>query len=49
MHESIYDKFVEGCIKYAEGIKVGDPQDPETTQGAVVSKEQFERILYYIG
>lgn len=48
VHESIYDKVVEGCIKYAEGIKVGDPQDKETVQGAIVSKEQFERVLYYI-
>ncbi len=38
VHESIYDKFVEGCVKYASTIKVGDPQDLETTQGAIVSK-----------
>jgi len=49
VHESIYDKFVEGCIKYAEGIKVGHPQEKETVQGAIVCKEQFDRILYYIG
>ena len=48
VHQSIYDKVVEGCIKYAQSIKVGDPQDKETVQGAIVSKEQFERILYYI-
>jgi len=29
-------------------MKVGDPQDKETVQGAIVSKEQFERVLYYI-
>lgn len=40
---------MEGCIKYAENIKVGDPLDTATTQGAVVNKEQFDRILYYIG
>jgi aldehyde dehydrogenase (NAD+) len=28
---------------------VGDPLDEATTQGAVVNKDQFERILYYIG
>jgi acyl-CoA reductase-like NAD-dependent aldehyde dehydrogenase len=27
VHESIHDKFVEGCIKYAQGLKVGDPLD----------------------
>ena len=48
VHESIYDKVVEGCVKYAANIKVGNPQDKETTQGAVISKEQFDRVLYYI-
>lgn len=48
VHESIYDKFVEGCIKVAEGITVGDPMEKSNTLGAIVSKEQFDRILYYI-
>lgn len=48
VHESIYDKVVEGCVKYAQSIKVGDPQDKNTTQGAVICKEQFDKILYYL-
>lgn len=48
VHESIYDKFIEKCIAIAKRIVVGDPLDKKTTQGAIVSKEQFERILMYI-
>lgn len=48
VHEDIYDKFVEGCVEYAKTIKVGNPMEEETTQGAVICKEQFDRILYYI-
>lgn len=48
VHEAIYDKFVEGAVKLAQKIKVGDPMDESSTQGAIVSKEQFDRIMYYI-
>ena len=41
VHESIYDKFVEKCIEYVSQIKVGNPLDSDTNQGAVVSKQQF--------
>jgi aldehyde dehydrogenase (NAD+) len=48
IHESIYDEVVKRCIAIAEGIVVGNPHDPNTQQGAVVSKEQFDRILWFI-
>ncbi len=48
VHESIYEKFVEGAVKRAQAIKVGHPMDESSMQGAIVSKEQFDRIMYYI-
>jgi aldehyde dehydrogenase (NAD+) len=49
VHESIYDKFIEGCVNWvSNNILVGHPLDEKTTQGAIVSKEQFERVLFYI-
>ena len=46
VQRSVYDKVVAGLIDYAEkNWKVGDPFDPETTQGAQVSKAQFDRIM----
>jgi gamma-glutamyl-gamma-aminobutyraldehyde dehydrogenase len=45
----IYDAFIE---KFAEAAKTahrpGDPLDPETTMGPLVTTEQQERVLRYI-
>jgi aldehyde dehydrogenase (NAD+) len=35
-------------VKKAKTQKVGDPFDPETTQGPQVSQEQFDRVMGYI-
>ena len=49
VQRSVYDRVVQGLIDYAEkNWKVGDPFDPETTQGAQVSEAQFNRIMNYI-
>jgi len=48
VHEAVYDKFIE---KAAESAKKGQPihpQDPTSTQGAIVDKIQFDKILGYI-
>src|SRR4029077_6022714 len=48
VEEKVYDQFVEKVVKKAKGQKVGDPFDPDTTQGPQVSQEQCDRILGYI-
>jgi len=48
VEDSIHDQFVEKILKKAKGQKVGDPFDPETTQGPQVSQEQCDRIMGYI-
>jgi aldehyde dehydrogenase (NAD+) len=48
VEEKVHDSFVEKLVKKAKGQKVGDPFDPETTQGPQVSQEQCDRILGYI-
>lgn len=48
VQESIFDKFMELFIAEAKKIKVGDPFDPEVTQGPQINKAQFEKILSYI-
>ncbi len=48
IQESIYDKFMEKCLKRVEAIKMGDPLDSTTMMGAQASKEQYEKILNYI-
>jgi aldehyde dehydrogenase len=48
VHERIYDRFIERCIKRVEAIKMGDPLDSATMMGAQASKDQYDKILGYI-
>lgn len=42
---SIYDRFRDAFAERVAALKVGDPLDPETSQGAVVSQAHMEKIL----
>jgi len=33
VHESLYDAFVEKAVAWVNGLRLGDPRDPETTLG----------------
>lgn len=49
IHEKIYDKFVGKFIQRAPQLyQVGNPLDPQTTMGSMVSREQQRRVLDYI-
>ncbi len=48
VEQSIHEEFVEKVIAVAKSIRVGDPLDPATQMGPVVSQEQMDRILFYI-
>jgi aldehyde dehydrogenase (NAD+) len=48
VEEKVHDQLVERLVAKARSQKVGDPFDPETTQGPQVSQEQFDRIMGYI-
>ncbi len=41
----IYEKFKEEFIKKANQLKIGDPLDESNDQGAIVSKNHYEKIL----
>ena len=45
---SIHDEFVERVLAHARAARVGDPLDPRTQVGAVVSPVQLERIERYV-
>ena len=45
---SIYDKFMAKMVERIGHIKIGDPQDFETTMGPVVSKTQLDTVTGYI-
>ena len=43
----IYGRFVDAIAEKARAIKVGPPLDRETKMGALVSREQFDRVRRY--
>src|SRR5205807_6652063 len=48
VEEKVHDQFVGKLLQKAKSQKVGDPFDPDTTQGPQVSQEQCDRIMGYI-
>ena len=48
VQKSIYKKFVEAMAEKAKTIKVGPPLERETKMGALISKEQYDRVCSYL-
>ncbi len=48
VQRDFHDRFVEHLTRYASNVTAGDPMDPATTMGPLVSKEQFNRVKGYI-
>jgi aldehyde dehydrogenase (NAD+)/betaine-aldehyde dehydrogenase len=48
VHESIYDEFLERFVEKTKKLKVGDPMNPDTHVGAVISAGQLEVIDSYV-
>ena len=44
----IYERFKSALVERTRALKQGDPLKPETQQGAVVSREHFDKVLSYI-
>jgi aminomuconate-semialdehyde/2-hydroxymuconate-6-semialdehyde dehydrogenase len=43
-----YADFVERFTAAAQGLKVGDPLEPGTEQGAIVSRVQLDKVKFYV-
>jgi len=48
IHEEVYDQVIALASKAISSLRIGDPMDERTQVGAIVSKEQFDRILSYL-
>jgi aminomuconate-semialdehyde/2-hydroxymuconate-6-semialdehyde dehydrogenase len=48
VEKKIYEKFKADFIQMTKELKVGDPLNHDTDQGAIVSKAHMEKILSYI-
>lgn len=48
VHASQHDEFVARLAERAKAIRIGNPFDPETQMGPLVSREHFEKVLHYM-
>jgi acyl-CoA reductase-like NAD-dependent aldehyde dehydrogenase len=48
IHESVYDEFVSRFVAAAKTLVVGDPTDPKTQMGPVISAEHRAKVERYI-
>jgi acyl-CoA reductase-like NAD-dependent aldehyde dehydrogenase len=48
IHRSVYDQVVEGLTKMAGALKVGDPYEPGTVLGPVITSAHRDRVEHYI-
>jgi len=48
VHESIHDEFVERLVKRASTLTLGDPMNPATDLGPLISDKQKARVEKYI-
>ncbi|MEO8648723.1 MAG: aldehyde dehydrogenase, partial [Acidobacteriota bacterium] len=44
----LYEQLKQDLVARVSALKVGDPHDPETDVGAIVSEQHFDKILSYI-
>ena len=47
--DAVHDAFVERVLEHAGRLRLGDPTDPSTPFGPVISKEAYDKTLRYIG
>jgi len=48
VEKTIYEKFKKDFVERTKALKIGDPLQNDTDQGAIVSREHMEKVLDYI-
>src|SRR5437764_1587669 len=48
IHEKIYDAVIERAKNSIKRYRPGDPTNPATTMGSIISRVQYDRIMSYI-
>ncbi|MBL4710617.1 MAG: aldehyde dehydrogenase [Flavobacteriales bacterium] len=48
IHSSIYERFKSDFVREVKKLKVGNPKNADTNQGALVSKAHMEKVLSHI-
>ncbi|MFC4768077.1 aldehyde dehydrogenase family protein [Effusibacillus consociatus] len=48
VHREVYDLFVQNAVQVAESLKVGNPEDPGTDVGPMISEKEAKRAEEWI-
>lgn len=48
LHEDRYDEFLDAVINRTREMNMGDVRDPDNYMGAVLNRDQFDKITKYI-
>ncbi|MFM9995224.1 MAG: aldehyde dehydrogenase [Phycisphaerales bacterium] len=48
VHERVFPQFRDEFVARAKALKLGDPSDPATQQGALVSRAHLEKVDSYV-
>ncbi|MEO3435260.1 betaine-aldehyde dehydrogenase [Inquilinus sp. CAU 1745] len=48
VQESLHDRFMNRLLERTAKMRIGDPMDPETDVGALISEAHMEKVLGYI-
>jgi aminomuconate-semialdehyde/2-hydroxymuconate-6-semialdehyde dehydrogenase len=48
VERTIYDEFLERFVAQTKKLKIGDPQEPETEVGALISRDHLKKVSGYI-
>ena len=48
VQKGLHDRFVERLVERTKKIRIGDPLDPETQMGPLISKAQHDKVTGYI-
>ena len=48
IQESVYDEFVKKFAERAKKLKVGDPENPDTQVGSMITRQHYEKVTGYI-
>jgi acyl-CoA reductase-like NAD-dependent aldehyde dehydrogenase len=48
VEKSVFDEFLDALVEAARGVKVGNPEDPSTEMGPLISADQREKVASYV-
>lgn len=48
VEESIKDEFLQRVVERTRNIRVGNPMDPKTQMGPMISGNHLNRVLEYV-